>query len=247
MKNGRPRSIPDAMTTVERRPRTLPLSHRRAFVQRHTRLRPVDGVADVRLYLADEVEPLWRAIEEATATDGAPIPFWAFAWAGGLALARYITERPDEVRAKRVLDLGTGSGLVGIAAGLAGAEHVTAADIDPFAEAAVALNARANGVRLAFTRRDLLDEEVPVDVDVVLAADTWYEGPLAEAVLPWLQAAADRGTRVLVGDPGRRYLPEDAHLREIRRYLVRTTTTLEDRPEVPSRVFVLDAAAGSAT
>ncbi len=221
-------------------PRGLPRSHRRAFVARHTRLREVDGLPGLRLHLADDVETLWPATEAALGIDGAPIPFWAFAWAGGLALARYISEHPETVEGQRVLDIATGSGLVAIAAAAAGAAQVLAADIDPFAEVAVALNARANGVHVAYTGSDLLDEPAPL-VDVLLAADTWYEGPLAERILPWLLAAAAGGTRVLVGDPGRLYLPDPgaAGLIELARYAVHTTTVLEDREVVEARVFAL--------
>src|SRR4051812_43206109 len=218
------------------RRRRLPLSHRRAFVAHHTRLRPVPGIDGIRLHLGDDAATLWQATEAATGVAGAPIPFWAFAWAGGLALARFLAERPEEVRARRVLDFATGSGLVAIAAVQAGADGVVAADIDPFAEAAVELNARANRVRFEFVSRDLLAEPPPGDVDVLLAADTWYEGPLAERVQPWLRAAADSGIRVLVGDPGRRYLPTHGLL-EIASYEVETTTQLEDRAVVTSRVF----------
>jgi predicted nicotinamide N-methyase len=228
------------MTRPRGRLAIIPLSHRRSFVARHTRLRPLDDLAGIRLHLADDVETLWPAVEAVLGTDGAPIPFWAFAWAGGLGLARYLYEHPDEVRGARVLDVATGSGLVAIAAASNGAAGVAAADIDPFAEAAVAMNARANGVRIAFTRRDLLDGPPP-DVDVLLAGDTWYEGPLAERILPWLRAAAASGTRVLVGDPGRRYLPADpvAGFAELARYRVHTTTVLEDRAEVESRVLAV--------
>jgi len=218
-------------------PRRIPLSHRRALVAHHTRLQPVPGVPGMRLRLAGEVAPVWRATEAALEIAGAPIPYWAFAWAGGLALARYLAEHPDEVAGRRVLDLATGSGLVAIAAAQSGASVVIAADVDPFAEAAVALNARANGVSIAFVGRDLLDEEPP-DVDVVVAADTWYEGPLAERVLPWLRAATQRGIRVLVGDPGRRYLPAD-ELVPLASYQVEMTTQLEDRAVVRSTVFAV--------
>jgi predicted nicotinamide N-methyase len=219
-------------------PRRLPLSHRRAFVARHTRLRPVHGVEGVRLHLASEVEPLWRAVEEATGEDGAPIPFWAFAWAGGLALGAYVHDNPATVAGLHVLDMATGSGLVGIVAARAGAARVDAADIDPFAEAAVALNARWNHVHLTFVRRDLLDEPPP-EVDVILAADTWYEGPLAVRMLPWLRAAAVAGTTVLVGDPGRAYLPDPATIgfERVSTTTVQTTTTLEDRAFVTAFVF----------
>ncbi len=225
------------MTTRDR-PRPLPLSHRRAFVARHTRLRPVDGVPGLRLHLADDVEPVWRATEEALAVDGAPIPFWAFAWAGGLALARYIDARPETVAGLDVLDMATGSGLVALVAARAGASHVDAADIDPFSEAAVRMNAHANHQHVTFVRRDLLDDVAP-PVDVLLAADTWYEGPLAERILPWLRAAADAGTTVLVGDPGRAYLPDPAAngFERLARYEVRTTTTLEDRELVAASVY----------
>ena len=237
---GRP--LRSAVMPDDLSPRRLPLSHRRAFVQRHTRLREVDGVPGVRLHLADAVESVWAATEEALAIDGAPIPYWAFAWAGGLALARWLQEHPAEVAGRTVLDFATGSGLVAIVAGQAGAAHLAACDIDPFAEAAVALNARANHVHVAYEGRDRLDEPPP-PVEVLLAADTWYEGPLASRVLPWLQAAAAAGTRVLVGDPGRKYLPPTvrAGLVEVARYDVLTTTTLEDRPVVASRVFVLSS------
>ena len=228
------------MTRAGDPPRSLPLARRRQFVARHTRLREVDGVPGIRLHLADEIEALWPATEAELGIDGAPIPFWAFAWAGGLALARWLGEHPDTVRGARVLDVATGSGLVAIAAALAGAAGVRANDIDPFAEAAVAMNARANGVHVGFVSRDLLDEPPP-DVDVLLCADAWYEGPLAERVTPWLRSVASAGTRVLVGDPGRRYLPDPgaAGLHELARSEVRTTTILEDREVVTARLFEL--------
>jgi predicted nicotinamide N-methyase len=222
---------------ADRGPRRIPMSHRRALVSHHTRLRPVSGVRGIRLHLADDSAPVWQATEAALGVTGGPIPFWAFAWAGGLALARYLQDHPDEVRGRRALDFATGSGLVAITAIREGAESVVAADIDPFAEAAVGLNARANKVHLEFVRRDLLDEPPP-DVDVLLAADTWYEGPLAERVLPWLTAAAAQGIRVLVGDPGRRYLPATG-LEPLADYDVETTTQLEDRAVVRGRVFTI--------
>lgn len=227
-------------------PRGLSLAARRSFVARHTRLRLVDGLDGVRLHLADEVETLWPAVERILGIDGAPIPFWAFAWAGGLALGRYLEEHPDEVRGRQVLDVATGSGLVAIVAARLGAATVSAADIDPFAEAAVRLNARANGVRLGFTRRDLLGEAPPA-AEVILCADAWYEGPLAARITPWLGAAAAAGTRVLVGDPGRRYLPDPAAggFAELARYEVHSTTILEDRERLAARVFeVLPVAGG---
>ena len=230
------------MSRVDPSPRRLPLSHRRSFVQRHTRLRDVDGVPGIRLHLADAVDPVWHATEEALGRDDAPIPFWAFAWAGGLALSRWLIEHPEEVAGRTVLDFATGSGLVAIVAARLGAAEVRAVDVDPFAEAAVDLNARANRVRIGYATRDILDES-PQPVDVIVAADTWYESPLADRVLPWLRAASAAGIRVLVGDPGRKYLPPPAEsgLLELARYPVRTTTTLEDRDVVEASVFEVAA------
>src|SRR5260221_988469 len=143
-------------------------SSSRAFVLRQTRLQPVAGLKGIRLHLADEVLPLWPAVQGELRDPDAPLPFWAFAWAGGLALASDLSEHPEAVRGRRVLDLASGSGLVAIAAGLAGATVVSGSDIDPFAKAAIRLNARTNGVRLDVIGRDLLDEDAP-EVDVILA------------------------------------------------------------------------------
>src|SRR6476646_10230423 len=147
----------------------------RAFILRQTRLRPVPGVDGVRLHLADEILPLWHAVQLETGDPDTPLPYWAFAWGGGPAMARYLGERSEAVADRRVLDLGSGSGLAAIATMRARATHAVACDIAPFAVAAIPLNARANGVRLDVIRHDLLDEEPPPDVDVILAADTWYE------------------------------------------------------------------------
>jgi predicted nicotinamide N-methyase len=214
----------------------------RAFVIRNTTLRPVPALEAIRLHLADDALTLWHAAQVETADPETPLPYWAFAWAGGLAIGRYLGEHPETVRGLRVLDLASGSGLCAIAAMLAGAAHAAAADIDPFAAAAIAVNANVNGVRVAVVRRDLLDEEPP-DVDVILAGDCWYDATLAERVLPWLRGAADRGIRVLVGDRGRRYLPTDA-LDEIAAYDVRTTTDLDDMERKPGRVFTLHPTGG---
>jgi predicted nicotinamide N-methyase len=207
----------------------------RAFVLRHTRLRPVPALEQIRLHFAAEALPLWHALQVETGDPDAPLPYWAFAWAGGLAIGCYLREHPAAVAGLRVLDFASGSGLCAVAAARAGAAVVTAADIDPFAAAAIALNTRANGVRIAVVRRDLLDEDPP-DVDVVLAGDCWYETRLAERVLPWLQQARASGIEVLIGDPGRRYLPTRALL-ELAAYEVRTTTELEDLRNKQARVY----------
>lgn len=217
--------------------RRIPLARRRSLVARTTRLRPLEDVTGIRLHLAEEAGPVWQATAAALGVDEAPIPFWAFAWAGGLAIARYLADHPEVVAGRTVLDLATGSGLCAIAAMRAGAAGSMAVDVDPFAEAAVERNARANAVRLTFIGRDLLDD-APPGVDVILAGDTSYEAPFADRVGRWLSRAAAHGTTVLVGDPGRRYLP-DLPFRELARYQVHTTTELEDRDVVTSRVLTL--------
>lgn len=198
----------------------------RSFVLRHTQLRPVPGLEEIRLHLADEVLPLCNAVQNETGDMDAPVPYWAFAWAGGLALSRYLREHAEAVAGQRVFDMASGSGLCAIAAMRAGASEATGADIDPFAATAIALNARANRQRVSVVRRDILDDEPP-DADLVLAGDVFYDAGFAGRVLPWLRRARDRGIDVLLGDPGRRYLPID-ELVEVASYEVRTTTELED-------------------
>jgi predicted nicotinamide N-methyase len=193
----------------------------------------------MRLHLADEVLPLWRAVQVETGDPDAALPYWAFAWGGGLALAHYLREHPEVVAGRRVFDIASGSGLCAIAAAQAGAAAVTAADIDPFAVAAIKLNARANARRVAVVARDVLDEASP-DVDVVLAGDCWYEAGLAARVTPWLHRVRADGIDVLAGDPGRRYLPIDA-LEELASYDVRTTTELEDLEYKVARVYAVAA------
>lgn len=209
----------------------------RSFVLRETRLRPVPGLESVRLHLADEALPLWHAVQLETGDPDTPLPYWAFAWGGGLAVARYLVDNPDAVAGRRVFDLASGSGLCAIAAMRAGAAVATAVDIDPFAVAAIGLNARANRVRVAVGQRDVLDDGPP-DADVVLAGDCWYEESLAARVLPWLRRITAADIDVLIGDPGRRYLPTD-QLVELAAYEVRTTTELEDLALKQGRVYRL--------
>ncbi len=211
----------------------------RAFVLRNTRLRAVPGLPEIRLHLADEVLPLWRAVQLQTKDPDAALPYWAFAWAGGLALCRYLREHPEVVAGRRVFDFASGSGLCAIAALQAGASEVAGADIDAFAAAAIELNARVDGRRVTVVHRDVLDDEPP-EVDVVLAGDCCYDAGLAERALPWLHLARERGADVLVGDPGRRYLPT-AELTELAEYEVRTTTELEDLEQKQGRVYALRA------
>jgi predicted nicotinamide N-methyase len=201
-------------------------SGRQDFIVSNTRLLPVPFVPEVRLHLAHEAVPLWQKTEEELGEMGLPPPFWAFAWAGGQALARYVLDHADAVGARRVLDLASGSGLVGIAAMKAGAASVLAADIDPFAVEAVSLNAKANGVVLEKTADDLLAGPPPA-VDVILVGDLFYEKGLAERLLAWLEQARRQGCAVLIGDPGRSYLPRE-RLVECASYQVPVTRDLED-------------------
>jgi predicted nicotinamide N-methyase len=209
----------------------------RAFVLQHARLQPVPALGGLRLHLADDVLSLWRATQLESGDPEAPLPYWAFAWAGGMALASYLREHPEAVTGRRVVDFGSGSGLCAIAAMLVGAAEVTAIDIDPLAAAAIELNARANGVRVSIERRDVLDSEPP-DADMIVAGDCWYEAALAARVMPWLRRAQGRGIDVLIGDPGRRYLPT-AELTMLATYDVRTTTELEDLDLKRGTVYAL--------
>ena len=209
----------------------------RAFILANTRLQAPPHTPELRLYLADEVTPIWRMTEEQLGAIGLPPPFWAFAWAGGQALARYLLDHPHEVAGQRVVDFATGSGIVAIAARLAGAAQVLAADIDGFCAAAVALNAAANGVAVDFTGADLLDAPPPA-ADLILAADICYEQPLADRVMAWLGEARAAGARVLIGDPGRSYFPKSG-LVQLAEYRVPTTRELEDAEIKRTAVWAL--------
>ena len=208
------------------------------FIAANTRLQTVPHAPEISLWLADEITPLWRLTEEELGAMGLPPPFWAFAWAGGQALARWLLDHPAEVAGKRVIDLATGSGLVAVAVMKAGAASVLAADIDPFCAAAVAANAKSNGLEIAFTDANLLDAPPP-PVDLICAGDVFYEKPMAEAVLAWLKQAQANGTRVIVGDPGRTYFPKSG-LTLLAEYTVPTTRELEDQEVKRSRVWSLD-------
>ena len=198
-----------------------------AFVRCNTAITAPPLVPEIRLHLATEITPIWQATEETLARSALPPPFWAFAWAGGQALARYLLDHPAEVAGRSVLDFGAGSGLVAIAAAKAGAASVFAAEIDHFAAAAIAANAALNDVAIAVTTADLLDTVDP-RWEVVSAGDVCYERPMADRVTGWLRGLAARGTLVLLGDPGRAYLPSEG-LVERARYLVPTSRELEDR------------------
>jgi predicted nicotinamide N-methyase len=213
------------------------IADKRGFILANTRLQHPPHTPEIALYLADEVTPIWRMTEEDLGALGLPPPFWAFAWAGGQALARYLLDHPAEVAGKRVLDFAAGSGLVGIAAMKAGAARVLCADIDPYCAAAVGLNAEVNGVRVDFTDLDLLDAPPPA-VDVIAAGDICYEKPLAARVLAWLAQAKRAGTRVLIGDPQRSYFPRQG-LDKLAEYQVATTRELEDMEVKKTAVWSL--------
>jgi predicted nicotinamide N-methyase len=210
-----------------------------AFVRANTRLLPVPHAPEIPLHLADEAMELWQKTEDDLGAIGLPPPYWAFAWAGGQALARYVLDRPIEVAGLDVLDFGAGSGLAGVAAARAGAARVTAADIDRFAQAAIALNAAANGVVIAATVADVIGRDD--GWDVVLAGDVCYERPMAERVTAWLAGLSARGARILIGDPGRTYLPRD-RLAKLAEYMVPTTTALEDHAVRRTAVWTFSAA-----
>jgi predicted nicotinamide N-methyase len=188
-----------------------------------TSLRPTPLVSEIALYCAENAYDVWTYTGDGDGS--APMPFWSFPWAGGQALARYVLDHPELVRGRRVLDLAAGSGLVAIAAARAGAGAVIANDVDAYAAAAQELNAKANGVRLTVVNADLLDGDT--DADVVLAGDICYERDLTQRMLGFLLRARSRGADVLVGDPGRTYLPRE-HLDEVAAYEVPTTLELED-------------------
>jgi len=206
------------------------LSDPRAFILSQTRLRPVPLVPEIVLHVADESVPLWQKTEQELGAQGLAPPYWAFAWAGGQALARYVLDHADLVRGARVLDLAAGSGLVGIAAAKAGAAPVMAAEVDAFAEAAISLNAEANAVYLDVVIADLLDQPAPPGrrYDVVLIGDLFYERDTARRALAFAHRHAATGTQVIIGDPGRAYLPRE-RLVKLAAYAVPVTRELEDQ------------------
>jgi predicted nicotinamide N-methyase len=209
----------------------------RAFVLANTRVHRVPHAPEIRLHLADEAVALWQKTEDDLGAIGLPPPFWAFAWAGGQALARYLLDNPGTVAGRSVHDFATGSGLAAIAAMMAGATSVTACDIDRFALAATRLNMELNGVDFALSGEDPLDLPPP-EAEVILTGDVFYEKPMATRVLAWADRALAAGSRVLVGDPGRAYLPR-GRLECLATYDVPVNRSLEDFEIKRSSVFEL--------
>lgn len=213
------------------------------FIRSNTRLSSVALVPEIVLHLADEAVPLWSKTEDELGEAGLPPPFWAFAWAGGQALARYILDHPAHVNGHDVLDLASGSGLVAIAAMKAGAQSVSAADIDGFARRAIALNAEVNAVTITPSATDWLSnsrdhESLDLQAEIILAGDIFYERDTAERALAFLTRQAARGVSVLIGDPGRTYLPRE-RMRQLADYRVPVTRELEDTEIKHTMVWTL--------
>lgn len=211
---------------------------RRRFIAEHAELGPAPFVPEVTLHLGGLAMPLWEAAFLADDRLPVPPPYWAWPWAGGQALARYVIDTPEVVRGRTVVDVGAGGGIVAIAAALAGAARVTAIDIEPYAIEACRLNAAANGVLLEVAEVDPVGSDD--DWEVVLAGDVWYEAELAAHFEPWLRSLAGRGAVVLTGDLGRAYLPA-VGLTELARYTVPTLVDLEDVTEKVARVLRVGA------
>jgi predicted nicotinamide N-methyase len=209
----------------------------RDFVRANTRIAAVKGLAPIRLFQADQLTPIWQATQDDLEARNVAPPFWAFAWAGGQGVARYLLENPDRVAGRRVLDLAAGSGLIAISAMLAGAAEAFANDIDPMAEAAIALNADLNGVDVTFTGGDMLDGPTP-DVDLILAGDVFYEQEMGARFHAFLLEARLAGIDVLIGDPGRAYVPRTG-LELVGEYAVETSMEIENATTKTARVWRL--------
>jgi predicted nicotinamide N-methyase len=226
---------------------------RSAFLRKHTTVGTAPLVPEIALHIADGIESLWQLAQDRYSPGlshddgGVGPPFWAFPWAGGQVISRYVLDNPGEVRGRSVIDVATGSGLCALAAARAGADRVAAVDIDPFCAIAVAANSALNvpGERSPFAGNGSITVRIadaftgpPPDADVVLAGDVWYDRALAAIALPWLRAAHENGSRVLIGDPGRDFLPP-AGWTVLARYLVPTPRALEGRDAVPATVATL--------
>ena len=212
------------------------------LLERHTRPGSPPLCPEIVTREASHLVPIWEEAERLAGREVEP-PYWAYSWHGSQALARYVLDHSDLVQGRRVVDVGTGGGIVAIAAALAGAGHVTAVDIEPYAIEAARLNAAANGVALDLVEGDPVGTDE--GWDVVLAGDVWYEAELADHLGPWLRGLAARGATVLTGDLGRAHLSADG-LEELARYVVPTLVDLEDVPEKTARVLrLLPASAGT--
>lgn len=208
-----------------------------AFIKANARQSQPPLTPELTLWLAEEATELWEATEAFLAEKELPPPFWAFAWAGGQALARYTLDNPETVRGKRILDFGSGCGMAAIAALIAGAESALAADFDPFAAKAATANAEENNVTIKTFAGDATTLE-PTDFDVILAADVCYDRRQADPATAWLRSAVEAGAIVLFGDPGRTYFPESG-VAPLADYDIPTPVALEQYPIMPTRVWRL--------
>ena len=209
------------------------------FIRQNTTVMSPPLVPEIKLHLAHEAVPLWQKTEEELGEMGLAPPFWAFAWAGGQALARYVLDHSSTVESLRVLDLATGSGLVAIAAVQAGSASIVATDIGEFATTAAEMNAGLNRVSLDIKLEDVLHQQPP-SADVILVGDLFYEKALAARCLTWLRQAQGQGAKVFIGDPGRSYLPK-AQLEKLAEYNVPVTRDLEDAEIKKTSVWQLQA------
>jgi len=207
----------------------------RAFLARNTTRARVPLVPELTVRVAAEVTPLWHATEAWLAEAGLEPPFWAFPWAGGQALARFVLDTPASVAGRAVVDFASGSGLVAMAAARAGARTVLALDVDPLAESAARQNAEDNALALSFETSDRVGESLP-GVDVVLAGDVFYDPRDAPRFVDWFRMLARGGVRVLVGDPGRAYAPREG-VRVLRELDVPVPEELEGRRSLRARVL----------
>jgi Predicted methyltransferase len=204
------------------------------FIRAVTEVAQPPACPEISLWLATEVTPLWEATEAALEQVNLPPPYWAFCWAGGQALTRYLLDNPRLVRGRRVLDFAAGCGASAVAAAVMGADTVEAAEIDPLARAVIPMNAELNGVTVEVLDGDVVGQECRWDV--VVAGDVCYERPMTDHILPWLRRLAASGAQVLMADPGRAYLPRTGLL-EIARHTVATSLDLEDRTEREVAVY----------
>ncbi len=221
------------------------MKNHRQFILDNTAIQYPPHVPEIALHLADEVHELWHKTEEELQKIGLEPPFWAFAWAGGQGLARHILDNPDLVCGRKVLDLATGSGLVAIAAMKAGAKSVIANDIDPVCETALAINSQINGVETAFSEEDLLANYPPDwldETEVILAGDVFYDAAFAKRAHEFLCRQSKSGKAVLVGDPGRAYLPQES-LTLLAEYQVPVSRMLEDSEVKRTRVWEIQVSA----
>ncbi len=209
------------------------------FIGANTKLLSPPLVPEIKLYLAEESLPIWQKTEEELGEMNIPPPYWAFAWAGGQALARYLLDNPSITAGQNVLDLGSGSGLTAIAARMAGAHAALATDVDEVALIATGMNALANGVTVETTAEDMLDSG-PGTATVILAGDLFYERTLGARMLTFLEACTTAGASVLVGDPQRAYFPKD-RFEAVAEYRVPVTRELEDAEIKKAAVWRLRA------